>query len=137
MEMEYSQSRLHTGMGVIERATQSLKILIIGNLEHKIGLTESINRALRAMRFTVHTGLEVSPFELHHDRNPRTQLTNIIQNNKSYLSDWMSLKVSMPPKQIPINVALNEKREVTDHIILAGKKKADVARHTNHQRKSQ
>ena len=62
------------------------------------------------MHFTIHTGLKVSPFELHHGRKPRTELTNIIKRNKSYPSDWTTLNLSVPPKQVPIYVARNERR---------------------------
>ena len=75
------------------------------------------------MRFTIHTGLKVSPFELYHGRKPGNESTNEIKDNKSYLSDWTTLNVSLPPKQIPIYVARNEKGEVTDHLIMARKKK--------------
>ena len=122
IEIEYSPPRLHTGTGAVERAIQTLKNLIIANLEDKIDLTASVNRASRVMRFTIHAGLKVSPFEQHRGRKPRTELTNIIKDNKSYLSDWTPLNISVPPKQIPIYVARNEK-EVTDHIIMARKRK--------------
>ena len=66
IDAEYSPPRLHTGMVAVERATQKLKILIIAILEDNIGFTGSINRALRVMRFTILTGLKLSPLELHH-----------------------------------------------------------------------
>ena len=88
-----------------------------------IGLTESINRTLKGLRFTIHTGLKVSPFKLHQRRKPRTELENIIKRNKGYLSDWTTSNVSVSPKQIPIYVAQNEKSEVTDHMIMARKRK--------------
>ena len=53
---------------------------------------------------------------------PRTELANIIKDNKSYLCDWKTMNVSVPRKQIPIHVARNEKVELTDHIFMATKK---------------
>ena len=53
------------------------------------------------MRFTIHTGIKVSPLELHNGRKPKTELTNIIKDNRSYLFDW-TLNVSEPSKQKPI-----------------------------------
>ena len=38
-------------------------------MEDGENLTESVNRALRVMRFTVHTGLKKTPFELHPEEN--------------------------------------------------------------------
>ena len=60
---------------------------MLTNMEEGIELN-GINRALRVMRFTIHTGLKRTPFELHHGRKPRTKLTNIIKDGKTYLSDW-------------------------------------------------
>ena len=70
-------------MGAVERVIQTLKNLIITNLEKNICLTEFVNRALNVMRFTIHTGMEMTPFELHHGRKPRTELTNVIKNGRS------------------------------------------------------
>ena len=83
IEIEYCTPRVHTGNGVVERAIQTLKILIIANLEDGISLTESVNRALHVMRFTIHTGLKLTPFELHHGRKRKTELTNIVKDGKT------------------------------------------------------
>ena len=56
---------------------------MLTNLEEGTDLTESVNRALRVMRFTIHTGLKRTPFELHHGRKPRTELTNIVKDGKN------------------------------------------------------
>ena len=72
IEIEYSPTGLHTGIGAVERVMKKLKKLIIANLEDKIGFTKSVGRALRVMRFTVHTGLKVSPFETQDGRRPST-----------------------------------------------------------------
>ena len=52
IEIEYCTPRKHTGNGVVERAIQTMKNLIIANMEDGLCLTESVNRALRVMRFT-------------------------------------------------------------------------------------
>ena len=57
IEIEYCSPRMHTGNGMVERSIQNLKNLIITSLEYGKNLTEFINRALRVMRFTIHTGL--------------------------------------------------------------------------------
>ena len=96
IEIQYCHPRMHTGNGTVERATQSIKNLKLANMEDMNNLTESVNRALRVMRFTIHTGLKKTPFELHHGRKPRTELTNIIKDGKSFLSDWSELSISAP-----------------------------------------
>ena len=109
-EIEYSPPILHAGTGAVERPKETLKNLSITNPEDKIGLSGSMNQVLRVIRFTIHTGPKMSPFELHHGRKPRTELTNLIERNKSYLSDWTTLNVSVPPKQILLYVARKTKR---------------------------
>ena len=121
IETEYSPPMLHTGTKAVDCAKKTLKNFIIANLEDKIGFTESKNQALRGMQFKIHTALKVSPFELHYGRKLRTELTNIVKDIKSYLSDWKTMNISVLPKQIPIYVARNEKRDVTDHILMARK----------------
>ena len=89
-------------------------------MEDGLCLTESVNRALRVMRFTIHTGLKITPFELHHGRKPRTELTNIVKDGKTYLSNWseMTLSASDRPK-IQIYVNHDAEGEITNHIIMA------------------
>ena len=88
IEIEYCTPRIHTATGAVERAIQTIKNLILANLEDELYLTECVNRALKVMRFTIHTGLKLTPFELHHGRKPRTELTNLVKDGKSFLSDW-------------------------------------------------
>ena len=59
-----------------------MKNLLLANMEDGNNLTESVNRALRVMRFTIHMGLKKTPFELHQGRKPRTELTNIMKDGK-------------------------------------------------------
>ena len=87
IDIEYCTRRLHTGNGVVERVIQYLKNVMLTNLEEGTDLTESVTRALQVMRLTIQTGLKRTQFELHHGRKPRTELTNIIKDGKTYLSD--------------------------------------------------
>ena len=41
-------------------------------MEDELCLTEGVNRVLQVMRFTVHTRLKITPFEVHQGRKPRT-----------------------------------------------------------------
>ena len=120
IEIEYCTPRLHTGNGVVERAIQTLKNLMLPNPEEGKDLTESVNRALRVMRFTIHTGLKRTPFELHHGRKPRTELTNIVKDGKTYLSDCSEISISAPNKpKIPIYVGRDACGGITNHMVMA------------------
>ena len=88
-------------------------------MEDGISLTESVNRALHVMRFTIHTGLKLTPFELHHGRKLRTELTKIVKDGKSYLYNWLELSVSAPNRpKIPIYVGCDADGDITNHIIM-------------------
>ena len=65
-------------------ARDTVKSLIIANLEIKIGFTENINRASRGMYFTIHTGLRVNSFHLDHGRRLETQLTDTVKHNERF-----------------------------------------------------
>ena len=119
---------MHTGTGAVERAIQTLKNLIIANLEDNTCLTECVNRALNVMRFTIHTGLKTTPFELHHGRKQRTELPNIIKDGRSFLSNWCEIPVlaNNRPK-IPIYVARNGDGQVSNHIVMARTKLEEKA----------
>ena len=128
IEIEYSTPRLHTGTGAVERAIQTLKNLIIANLEDKTCLTECVNKALNVMRFSIHTGFKITPFELHLGRMPPTELTNIIKDGKTFLSKWSELTVSANNRpKIPIYVTRNGEGEVSNHLIMARTKTEEKA----------
>ena len=111
---------MHTGNGVVERAIQTIKNLILANMEDVLCLTESVNRALRVMRFTLHTGLKITPFELHHGRKPRTELMNIVKDGKTYLSNCSEMTISAPDRpKIPFYVGRDADGEITNNIIMA------------------
>ena len=89
-------------------------------MEDGNNLTENVNRALSVMRFTIQTGLKKTPFELHHGRKPRTELTNIIKDGKSFLSNWSDLSTSAPNRpKIPIHVGRDADGEITNHMVMA------------------
>ena len=74
------------------------------------------------MRFTIHTGL--TPFELHHGRKPRTQLTNPVMDGKSFLSEWIAQSVSAEKKpKIPLYVSRGEEGDVTIYLVMAKKER--------------
>ena len=80
------------------------------------------------MRFTIHTGLKITPFELHHGRKPRTELTNIIKDGKTFLSKWSELTVSANNRpKILIYVTRNGEGEVSNHLIMARTKTEEKA----------
>ena len=88
------------------------------------------------MRFTIHTGMKVTPFELHHGRKPRTELTNIIKDGRSFISNWSELPAlaSERPK-IPIYITRNGDGEVSNDIVMARTKTEEKALTKNLRRR--
>ena len=118
---------IHTATGLVERTIQSLKNLILANLEDEIGLTESLNRALNVLRFTVHTGKGKTPFELHHGRKPRTKLTNLINKQTSLLSDWKSICDLENPGRLPVYITRDKNGNVSDYLIMSKRREEKPA----------
>ena len=72
------------------------------------------------MRFTIHAGLKKTPFELHHGTKSRTELTIIVKDGKTFLSDWSELSISAPTSpKIPIYAGRDGESDITNHIIMA------------------
>ena len=63
IETEYYTTRMRIENGVVERSIQTIKSLIVANPKDGQNLTESVNRAVRVMGFTIHTGLKITMFE--------------------------------------------------------------------------
>ena len=110
-KIEYSTPRLHTSKGVVERAIQTLRNLIIANIEENLCLTECVNRALHVLQFTIHTGQKITPFELDHGRDQRTELTNLVKTEKSFLSNCSEISISTNSRpKIPDNLRYQKRR---------------------------
>ena len=106
----YGTLNLHTGTGLVERTIQSLKNLILTNLEDGLNLRESINRALYVLRFTKHPETKKTPFEIQFGRAPRTRLTNLKK------------AVSVDSKVLSVYITRNTAGEITDHLVMSKKK---------------
>ena len=71
------------------------------------------------MSFTKHTGLKRTPFELHHGRNPGTELTNTVEDGKAYHSEGPKIPNSAPNKpKIPFYVGRDADWELTNHMVM-------------------
>ena len=106
----YGTANLHTGTGLVERIIQSLKNLILTNLEDELNLRESINKALCVLRFTKHSETKKTPFEIQFERAPRTRLTNL------------EIAVSVDSKDLSVYVTRNKAGDITDHFVMSKKK---------------
>ena len=111
---------MHTGNGVVDGAIHTMKNLITANLESGENSTKSTNKTLRVMRFTIHTGLNRTRFELHHGNKTRIEFTNLVKDGISYLSDWSELSVLEPNRpKMPVFVGRDADGEtLLNHMIM-------------------
>ena len=77
---------LHMGTGLVERTIRTNKSLTRANFD---GLTfeESVCLAIKSNRQTPHSTLQMTPFQMHFGRKPRTSITNMIGQPNSLLSN--------------------------------------------------
>ena len=110
---KYGTPNLHTGTRLVERTMQSLKNLTKTNLEETQNLRESLNKALFVLRFTTHSEIKKTPFELHFGREAGTKLSNLKN------------AISVNSKDLSVYITRNSAGEITDHLVMSKKKTND------------
>ena len=90
--------------------------------EDEKGSNKNVHRKLRVSQFVMHTGFRTTSFKILHGRKPRTELTKIMEDIKSYFPNWKKLTTKMTTKRTQIFVDHNKKEEVTDDSVMASKK---------------
>ena len=65
---------LRTGIGLIERTIRTIKSLTRANLADGLLFENSVQLAIKTIRQTPHSILNMTPFQMHLDRKPRTAL---------------------------------------------------------------
>ena len=66
---------------------------------------EGVNLAIKTIRQTLHSKLNMTPFQMHFGRKPRTAITNLIGRPECLLSNWkktLTNYVSAVVSEIPI-----------------------------------
>ena len=106
---DYGTANLHSGTGLVEQTIQSMKNLILANLEDEINLRESVNRALYVPRFTIHSETKKTLFEIHFGREPRFKLSNLKN------------AVSVDSKDPSVFITRTSAGELTDHLVMSKK----------------
>ena len=105
---------------MVECAMQTMKKLIIANMEDNLCLIECVKRALHVMRFTIHVGVKLTSLELHHIRKLKTEFPNLVKDVETFLSNWSELSVPADSRsKIPIYVSRNSEGKVSNHHVMA------------------
>ena len=69
---------LHTGNGLVERMIRTIKPLTRANMADGLKFEDSVQLAIKTIRQTPHSKLNMTPFQMHLRRKPRTALINLI-----------------------------------------------------------
>ena len=92
------------------------------------GLTfeEGVKLAIKTIRQTPHSKLNMTPFQMHYGRKPRTAITNLIGRSECLLSNWkktLTNYVSAQPTELQMFTINDSEGEMADYLILNDSKK--------------
>ena len=79
---------VHTCTGQVERTIRTIKSLTRANMADGSIFEESVDLAIETIRQTPHSKLNMTPFQMHFGRKPRTAITNLIGQPECLLSNW-------------------------------------------------
>ena len=121
-----STPNLPTGTGLVERTIRTIKSLTRANLEDGLPFEESVQLAVRTIRQTPHSKLNMTPFQLHFGRKPRTAITIMIGQPSSLLSNWtktVTKYISAQPSELQVFTIHDSDGEMADYLVLNESKK--------------
>ena len=116
-----STPNLHTGTGLVERTIRTIKSLTRANLEDGLTFEESVTRAIKTIRQTMHSTLKMTPFQLHYGRKPRTPITNLIGQPTCLLTDWkktITNYILAQPAELQVYTIQDSDGELADYLVL-------------------
>ena len=103
IDRTYGTANLHTGTGLVERTIQSLKNLVLANLEDEQNLRQYV------LRFTIHSETKKTPLETHFGHASRTRLSKLKKS------------VSVDSKDLSVYITRNSAGEITDNLVMSKK----------------
>ena len=105
---ENGTANLRTGL--VERTIQPWENLKKPTFRKNTGLRENFSKSLYVLRFTTHSELETTLFELHSGRKPNTRLANLPNS------------VSVDCKDLSVFKTRSSDGQITDHLVLSKKR---------------
>ena len=112
---------LHTGTGLVERMIRTIKSLTRANMADGLTFEDNIQLAIKTIRQTPHSRLNMTPFQMHFGRKPRTALTNIIGKSERLLSNWKKILtnyISAQPTELQVVTINDAEGEMADYLVL-------------------
>ena len=86
-----------------------------------IKFEDSVQLAIKTIRQTPHSRLNMTPFQIHLGRKPRTALTNLIGKPECLLSDWkrtLTNYISAQPTELQVVTINDPEGEMADYMVL-------------------
>ena len=117
---------LHTGTGQVERTIRTIKSLTRANMADGVTFEEGVNLANKTIRQTPHSKLNMTPFQMHFGRKPRTAITNLIGRPECGFSNWkktLTNYVLAQPTELQMFTINDSEGEMADYMILTDSKK--------------
>ena len=117
---------LHTGTGQVERTIRTNKSLTRANMADGLTFEESVILAIKTIRQTPHSKLNLAPFQMHFGRKPRTAINNLIGQPECLLSNWkktLTNYISAQRTELQMFTINDSEGEMTDYIVLNDSKK--------------
>ena len=112
---------LHTGTGLVERTIRTIKSLTRANMADGLIFEDSVQLAIKTIRQTPHSRLNMTPFQMHLGRQPRTALTNLIGKSECLLSKWkrtITNYISAQPTELQVFTISDSEGEMVDYLVL-------------------
>ena len=112
---------LHTGTGLVERMIRTIKSLTIANMADGLKSEDSIQLAIKTIRQTPHSRLNMTPFQMHLGRKPRTALINIFGKPECLLSNWkktLTNYILAQPTELQVVTINDAEGEMADYLVL-------------------
>ena len=112
---------LHTGTGLVERMIRTIKSLTRANMADGLKFEDSVQLAIKTIRQTAHSRLNMTPFQMHLGRKPRTALTNLIGKPEYLLSNWkrtLTNYISAQPTELQVVTINDAEGEMADYLVL-------------------
>ena len=112
---------LHTGSGLVERTIRTIKSLTRATMADGLIFEDSVQLAIKTIRQTPHSRLNMTPFQMHLGRKPRTALTNLIGKPECLLSNWkrtLTKYISAQPTELQVVTINDSEGEMADYLVL-------------------
>ena len=117
---------LHTGTGSVDGTIRTIKSFTRANMADVLSFEDSVQLAIKTIKQTPPSKLNMSTFQLHLGRRPRTALTNLVGKPECLLSNWkktLTNYISAQPTELQVFTINDSEGEMADYMVLNDNRK--------------